>query len=677
MASKKINTILSLKDKMSQPLVKVSKNVDKVTRDMKRSANQIERWKNKGVKAMDDVIRKSVKVVGAAGAMAGAFAIKVGFGGMKELDSASAKVKSIAKDNLDLNNIQKDLLKNSSDTGIIIEELADAQYSAISSGINAAESMDAAVISSKLAVSGFTDTNSALKLMTSTMNVFGMEGTEAMTEISDKMLTTQNLGVTSVGELANSLGSVTPIAKAAGISLDDVLGATGALTKGGQGTSEAMTGLKGMMSNIIKPTKQASDMAKQLGIDFSTTALKNKGFPAFLEEIKEKTGGNTDQMAKLFGSVQGLNTVLSLTSEEGFKDFNNILGEVQDSTGMTENAYDIMTDTIGFKFDKMKNRVKNTFTEIMNSQSGAIGDMVDKMDAWIENNQDKIEGWIQSIGEGISKVKEFIGEVVDFVKKHEKAITTILIFIGTIYAVIKVVGLVMAIMTAWKHISLVLNGVLMMSPLTWIVLAIAAVVAIGYLLYRNWDLIKEKALELWQAITRAWSDLKENTKEKWDSIKQSALDAVEGLKEGWNKGIENIKETFTRSIDWIKEKWEGVKEFFRNPIKGSVELAQKGAGWVKGKVSGSGKGREFAKGTSYSPAGFARIHEEGGEIRKLSSGETIIPADKSERLLKNKSVSGGTNIIVQVMGNVIGNKQFIDEVGGEVYRKVALAIDNI
>ena len=210
MASKKINTILSLKDEMSKPLVSVNKNVSNVTREMKKSANEINRWQKNAVKSIDKVVGRTAKIAGAAaGAFAG-LAIGTGFKGMLELEDSSAKVKSIAGEALDLKNIQEELLKNSTKSKIAFDELADAQYAAISSGVNANDSMNAAVQASKLAVAGFTDTESALKLMTSTMNVFGMEGTDAMVSISDKMLTTQNLGVTSVGELANSLGSVTP-----------------------------------------------------------------------------------------------------------------------------------------------------------------------------------------------------------------------------------------------------------------------------------------------------------------------------------------------------------------------------------------------------------------------------------------------------------------------------------
>lgn len=646
MANKKIATILSLKDKMSQPLTKVNKNVKNVTKEMKKSQNQIEKWKNKSVKAMDNVIKKSAKVVGAGIAIGGAFAIGVGFKGLLELDEASAKVKSIAKDSLNLKSIQKDLLKQSTKTGVAVEELAETQYSAISSGVKASESIQASVTATKLAKAGFTDSNSALKVLTSTMNVFGLEGQEAMGNISDKLLVTQNLGVTTVAELSEGLGDITPIAKSAGVGIDDLLSSVASLTKGGMSTDAAITNLKGVMTNFIKPSKEAAKMAKKLGIDMSVNAIKTKGFGTVMEEIKEKTGGNTEVMGQLFGNVRALSAALALTSDTGMKDFNNTLEDMKNSTGATDEAFKIMTNTIGFKFDKMKNRVKNTFTEIMNSQSGAIGVMADKMDSWLENNQDKIQGWIQAVGEGITKAKDFVKGVVDFVKEHEQAITTVSVFIGTLYVATKVIGIVIGVMQTWKHISMVLNGVLMMSSLTWIVIAIAAVVAAGYLLWKNWETIIEWAGELKEKVSNSWQETKDN-------IVNSVKDAWEGVQEWFGK----------------------IKDFISNPIKGTIELVKNVK--EKHKQSKGKKEPHFAKGTSYSPGGFARIHEEGGEIRKLTSGETIIPADKSDRLLKNKGTGQDIKIDVTIAGNVIGNKQFANEVGEEVYRKVKLALDNI
>lgn len=650
--AKQIATILSLKDKISQPLTKVSKNVGKVTREMKHSQNQIEKWKNKGVKAIDNIIKKTTAVVTGFTALAGGIAVKVGFEGVKELDEASAKVKSIAGASLDLKDIQEELLKKSTATGMAVNELAESQYAAISSGVKASESMDAAVQSTKLAKAGFTDSTSALKVMTSTMNVFGMEGSKAMEDISDKLLVTQNLGVTSVDELASSLGQVTPIAKSAGLGLDDVLGSVASLTKGGLTTSEAMTSLKGMMSNVIKPTKQAKDMAKKLGIDFSVSAIKSKGFANWLEEIKEKTGGNTDALGQLFGNVNALTGALALTGD-GFEEFKDILGEVENSAGKTNEAYDTMTNTIGFKLDKLKNTSKNIFTSMMNTQSGLIGGYIDKIESWVTNNEEKIQGWVQAIGEGVTKVVDFAKSIVDFVKRHEKLITTILVFIGAMYAVIKVVGIAKTVLIALKTVWMIFNGTLLVSPLGWIVLAIGAVVAAGYLLYRNWDLIKEKAAELWEGIKTAFEPVGEFFSGLWEGVSTGFKAFVNFFIDGINKVTGGINKISIDIPDWVPK--FGGKKF-------GINIPQIPS---------------FAGGTSYSPAGYARIHERGGEIRKLSSGETIIPADKSEKLLKDKSIGDGIRIEVKIYGNVYGEDDLINKVGTTVYKKVKLALDNI
>ncbi|WP_243158354.1 phage tail tape measure protein, partial [Clostridium sporogenes] len=130
------------------------------------------------------------------------------------------------------------------------------------------------------------------------------------------------------------MGSLTPIAKSAGASIDEMLAGMASLTKNGLKTDEAVTALKGVFSSVIKPTEEAAKTAQQLGIDFSVSALKSKGFAKFLEEIKVKTGGNTETMGKLFGNVRALSGALVLTGK-GFGDFNTSLDAMKNSAGLT------------------------------------------------------------------------------------------------------------------------------------------------------------------------------------------------------------------------------------------------------------------------------------------------------------------------------------------------------
>ena len=83
------------------------------------------------------------------------------------------------------------------------------------------------------------------------------------------MLQTQNYGKTTFGELASSIGQVTPVANSLNVSTDELFSSIAILTKNGINTSSAITGLKAAYSNILKPTADASKTAKQLGIDLA------------------------------------------------------------------------------------------------------------------------------------------------------------------------------------------------------------------------------------------------------------------------------------------------------------------------------------------------------------------------------------------------------------------------
>lgn len=655
MANKQIGVILSLRDKISQPLTAVSRNVNSVTREMRRSQNQVEKWKNNSVKAMDNVIKKTAQVGIAAGALAGAFVVKVGFDGLKELDSGAAKVKSIAKDSLELKDIQKDLLKNSTKTRIAVQELSETQYSAISAGVDAADSIMAAVTASKLAVSGFTDSNSALKVLTSTMNVYGLTGQDAMNEISDKLLVTQNLGVTTVAELSDQLGGLTPIAKSAGVGIDELLSGVASLTKGGMKTEEAVTNLKGIISSVIKPSSEAAKMAKKLGIDFSVSAIKSKGFAGFMEDIKEKTGGNTELMGQLFGNVRALSGALALTSDTGMNDFVNTLDAMKNSAGATDEAFAIMTNTIGHKLDKFKNMMKNTATSIMLTQSGLIGEYVDKLDSWVENNQERIQEWVAKVGEGITNIITFIKNLVDFVKQNEKLITTILVFIMSLYTVIKVIAILKTVLTGLNTVWMILNGTLVMSPMGWVILTIAALIAIGYALWRNWDEVKAKAFELGEGIKMAFSSVGAFFEGLWEGVKANFKGFINYFISGINDVIRKINGVSFTVPDWVP------------------------------KIGGQKLGANIAELPTFAKGGIAT----GPSIFGEAGAEIAIPLKKNQRsrdllskandMIGDKPSSSKGSMILNFYFNgvTVGKKEFFEEAGEYVATKIKLAVDNM
>lgn len=184
-----------------------------------------------------------------------------------------------------------------------------------------------------------------------------------------------------------------------------------------------------------------------------------------------------------------------------------------------------------------------------------------------------------------------------------------------------------------------LNAAFVATPIGWIVLGLAAVVAAGVALYKNWDTVKAKAGEVWNSIKTAFG-----------GIRDSIVNAFSAA-----------KEKVAGFFSWLNQKIESV------PILGSIYKGGKNAvSWIADRLDGN------AMGTPYWRGGLTRVNERGGEIMNLPSGTQIIPHDVSVKAAGGRSVT----VNVTIQGNVIGNREYTEQVGEYVGRKVLAALGN-
>jgi TP901 family phage tail tape measure protein len=187
-----------------------------------------------------------------------------------------------------------------------------AFYQAISAGAGSVEQasvlLDAA---NKLAVGGVTDVTTGVDVLTTAVNAYGPSVLSAA-DASDALFVGMKAGKTTIGELSAALGNILPLSSALGVSFDETVAATAALTTQGLTTAQSVTGLRAAMTAVTGPTKQAAELAKALGIEFNSSALKSKGLATFLNDVIAKTGGSADAMRALFGSVEATTAVLAL-----------------------------------------------------------------------------------------------------------------------------------------------------------------------------------------------------------------------------------------------------------------------------------------------------------------------------------------------------------------------------
>ena len=165
-------------------------------------------------------------------------------------ETSLAKVGTIADlGKLSIQKLGSQITDTSNTMGIAATDIAEATYQAISAGQDTANAVEFAGQAAKLATAGFTSTTSAVDILTTALNAYGLSADQA-THVSDVLLTTQNLGKTSVDELSSSMGRVIPLAAAYNVSVENLSSGLAVMTANGIATAEATTYTKSMLNEL-------------------------------------------------------------------------------------------------------------------------------------------------------------------------------------------------------------------------------------------------------------------------------------------------------------------------------------------------------------------------------------------------------------------------------------------
>ena len=315
----------------------------------------------KGMGAASSGAMSKVKMLGGALIALGAGqAFKSLINQTNQFNSALAEVSTLLSDaSSQMPTLSKNAKNLAAQFGGNPTKQVQAFYQAISAGAGDAESAtELLTAANKLAIGGVTDVTTAVDGLTTIVNSFGLETKDA-TRVSDALFVAMKAGKTTVGELSGSVGKVAALASTAGLSFEEMLGSVSALTTGGIATSEAVTGLKAALTNILKPSGEAAKTAEALGIEFNMQAIQSKGLQGFLKDLVRQTGGNQKAMLSLFGSTEALNTVFALTGKQA-STFDDIMTDMASSAGETNVAFNKVSQDMTQKFSVLKGTLLST-----------------------------------------------------------------------------------------------------------------------------------------------------------------------------------------------------------------------------------------------------------------------------------------------------------------------------
>jgi TP901 family phage tail tape measure protein len=392
-------------------------------------------------------------------------------------------------------------------------KLAEGLYGVVSAGVPAEEQMRFLETSAQAAAAGISETGTVVNAAAGLIKNYGLEFGDAEA-VTDKMFTTVKLGTTTFDELASSVGGVAPLASEMGVSMDELMATYATLTGVTGNTSEITTQLKGALSNVLKPSSQAAELAEELGLEFNAAALESQGLAGFLDSVTEATGGSSEKLSTLFGSTEGLQAILALTGEQA-DDFSTKLDEMTGSAGAMNDAFGEQMKALGPQWDMLKNNIMSVVV--------ALGTHF--LPYAIQAAE-----WISNL---ISRVMEVNPNIIAMAAAVMAGVTAFLLIAGPILMVIGLAPTLIGGFTAIATALGVTAGALAVT-IGWVALIGVAIVALAVLIYKNWDSIKAFTAKTWGAIR---------------NVVSSYIDAMKNV---IRIGIDFFKNTFSNGLSFLK-----------------------------------------------------------------------------------------------------------------------------
>ena len=399
---------------------------------------------------------------------------------------------------------------------------AGAAYDIISSGATSAKDAILTLNSANLlAAVGATTVGVAADGVTSALNAYRSSNLTAK-DAADSMFLTVRDGKITMEELSGSIGNVVPMAATLGVSLDEVGASIAALTLSGVKGAEAVTNIRGALTAIIKPSAEASKLAQKLGIDFSSSALKAKGWPKFLEEVKSKTGGSTDALAVLFGGVEGLSAALALTGTAN-KAFNDTLDHMATKSGVAAEALKKIQDASpSFQMGRVMAAINveaiNLGTTIANALTPAL--------KFVADNFHNAAVGAAALGSAFVVFKGLT--IASSIIQSATALGTLAQAAGALNTVIRIATGAQALF----------NAVVLMNPF---IAAAAALVGIGVLLYEFRD-----AINIGGGSVASLGDLFSAT---WEVMTESIGPVISAITTGFNTAYNAVSGFVSSAIE--------------------------------------------------------------------------------------------------------------------------------
>lgn len=580
-------------------------------------------------------------------------------------------------------------------TSFTASEAADALGYMALAGWDVNKSTAALTPVLKLAEATQGDLATTSDLVTDSMSAMGV-GIESLQPYLDTVVKTNNKANTNAAQLMEAFIGVGGAAKAAGLDYKATATALGIMANNGLKGAEAGTALNSILVRMTSKDT-ALNAYKKLGVSIYDTAGNTRDFGDILKDTNKAMANMTEEeknsyMAAIAGSnyysvYKNLLEGVTDSVDGGASAWDNLAAEIENSDGALETMNETVNGTMNMALSRLDSALQDAQINFMEAFGPEISSALD----YISQNvlpavsqaaqnlgnfiQDPVivkfkefKDWVGAVGDKISEFNSFLSEHQEILVAAAWAVggltTALLIYNGAAILASVQSGIetgVLIAMYAAEWVATAATTALgaafafLTSPITILILLFAGLMAATYLVYKNWDKIKEKADELWQKI----------------------LEFGAGLRECWNGIIEdvniNLVQPWNNFWDAVGGKvsavWQGIKSAVKSGINSVINFINSGIGQLnkfqvnvpKGVpiIGGKHVGLNIPKIPTLATGGIAT----GPTLAEIGEGgepEAVVPLTKLSNML-NGGVGGGITYSPNIVINGNADKSEISE----------------
>jgi TP901 family phage tail tape measure protein len=485
-----LESVLTLSDKMTAPMGRVSKQMDKFGKKMQKNFGGV----GKQIGKLDKQINKGIRVAGAAAFAAFGAGVAIATGEYIKFDQAITQAGAKFKDldtssstyKASLKTLGKEARRVASITEFMATDTAGALDKMAMAGLSSELSMSLLGGTTDLATAAGTDLTTAVDIATDSLGAFNLMSTDAaqttanLTRISDVFAKTTTTANTDLLALFESAKSGAPAFTAAGQSIESFAALIGTMANAGIKGSESGTSLRNMMLRLADATPEAQKVLNSLGITTKDEAGNFRDIIDILADFEKGLDGmgtaqRTAALSTVFGarSVTGVNVLL----QTGTKTLREYRGQLEASAGSAAKMADAMRKSLANQIAVLKSTLLEKGLQFVERFAERGGQLLEKFTLFIRDVD------IEPLINGFERFLSIIIGVGKFLKT----------FWPIILAVVAAIKIIVAVMTVWNLVLGITSAVA--SPILVTVILIVAAVALlaagVYLMVKHWGKVKE------------------------------------------------------------------------------------------------------------------------------------------------------------------------------------------